>query len=114
MIVKNRIKKHSEFQKVIGEGEVIRGNAFTFYVLDNAFGYTRVGISVPKKSGNAVVRNKIKRQIRSCVGQTTDFSKSIDLVIIVRKQYDVLKFNETKTEIQKLFEKVGQTSEEKK
>lgn len=114
MIVKNRIKKHSEFQKVIEEGEVIRGNAFTFYVLDSAFGYTRIGISVPKKSGNAVVRNKIKRQIRACIAQSTDYSKSYDLVIIVRKQYDVLKFNETKTEIQKIFKKVGQTSEEEK
>lgn len=107
MIVKYRIKKHSEFQKVIGEGDVIRSNSFTFYVLGNAFGYTRVGISVPKKSGSAVIRNKIKRQIRSCVAQATDYSKSIDLVMIVRKGFDVEKFNETKKEIQILFEKVG-------
>lgn len=114
MIVKNRIKKHSEFQKVIGEGKVLRGNAFTFYVLENAFGYTRIGISVPKKSGNAVIRNKIKRQIRACVAQLTDYSKSVDLVMIVRKNYNVENFVGTKTEIQILFEKVGQTSEEKK
>lgn len=107
MIVKYRIKKHSEFQKVIAEGEIIRSNSFTFYVLENAFGYTRVGISVPKKSGSAVIRNKIKRQIRACIATSTDYSKSLDLVMIVRKGFNVEKFNETKIEIQNLFEKVG-------
>lgn len=111
MIVKNRIKKHSEFQEVIGNGKTIRSNSFTFYVLENSLGYTRVGISVPKKAGIAVIRNKIKRQIRACIAESTDYSKSFDLVIIVRKSYNVEKFSETKNEIQNLFEKVGQTSE---
>lgn len=114
MIVQYRIKKHSEFQKVIADGTLIRDNSFTFYLLDNALGYTRIGISVPKKSGNAVTRNKIKRQIRACVAQTTNYSKSIDLIMIVRKGYDVNNFAETKREIQNIFEKVGQTSEEEK
>ena len=114
MIVQYRIKKHSEFQKVIADGTLIRDNSFTFYLLDNAFGYTRIGISVPKKSGNAVTRNKIKRQIRACIAQITDYSKSYDLVMIVRKGYDVNNFVETKREIQNIFEKVGQTSEEEK
>lgn len=111
MIVKNRIKKHAEFQEVIENGQVIRANSFTFYVLENKLGYTRIGISVPKKAGVAVVRNKIKRQIRACIAQSTDYSKSLDLVMIVRKSYDVKNFSEIKTEIQNLFEKVGQTSE---
>lgn len=105
MIVKYRIKKHSEFQKVIGEGEVSHAKSFTFYVLDNSLGYTRIGISVPKKSGTAVVRNKIKRQIRAIFAGINDYSKSKDLVMIVRKGYDVSNFVQTKNEIQEFISK---------
>lgn len=105
MIVKYRIKKYSEFENVIDNGQLIRSDSFTFYVLKNDLGFTRIGISVPKKTGNAVIRNRIKRQVRSACGQATNFSKSIDLVIIVRKGYSIENFVGIKQEIQKLFEK---------
>ena len=82
MIVKNRIKKHNEFQEVIARGNLVRSKFFSFYILKNELGYTRIGISVPKKSGNAVIRNKIKRQIRAMCARNCDYSKSIDLVFL--------------------------------
>lgn len=105
MIVKNRIKKHSEFQEVIANGEQIHSNIFTIYKKPNLFGYTRIGISVPKKSGNAVTRNKIKRQIRAAIAQSTNFEESVDIVLIVRKSFDIENFGKTKTEIFELFNK---------
>lgn len=105
MLVKNRIKKHKEFQEVIAKGELIRSNFFTFYVLENKLGYTRIGISVPKKSGTAVVRNKIKRQVRSMCAKNTDYSKSIDLVMIIKKAYNTEKFAEIEQDIQEIFKK---------
>ena len=106
MLVKNRVKKYSEFQNVIENGHVIRSNSFAFYILENSLGYTRIGISVPKKSGNAVVRNKIKRQIRSACAHSTDYSKSFDLVFIVRRGYKTDSFTDTLQEIKNLFEKM--------
>lgn len=105
MIVKNRIKKHSEFQKVIAEGEVERTNLFVFYTMSNDLGYTRIGISVPKKTGTAVIRNKVKRQIRAAVAHSTDYKASKDVVIIVRKGYDVNNFTLVTEEIQTQFNK---------
>lgn len=105
MLVKNRIKKHKEFQEVIAKGELIRSKFFTFYILENKLGYTRIGISVPKKSGNAVLRNKIKRQVRAMCAKNTDYSKSIDLVIIIKKAYDVNIFAEMEQDILNLFNK---------
>lgn len=107
MIVKNRIKKHAEFQKVISEGSLERGNSFYLYSLSNAFGYTRIGISVPKKSGNAVIRNRIKRQIRAICALNNNYTKSLDLVLIVRKNYNINDFESTKDELLNLFEKLG-------
>ena len=105
MIVKNRIKKYSEFQKVIEADNVKKTCFFVSYALENELGYSRFGISVPKKTGNAVIRNRIKRQVRSAIGQSTNFEKSIDIVLIVRKSYDVNQFTKVKYEIQELLNK---------
>lgn len=105
MIVKNRIKKHNEFQEVIARGDLIRSKFFSFYILKNELGYTRIGISVPKKSGNAVIRNKIKRQIRAMCARNCDYSKSLDLVIIIKKAYTTDNFAEIEHDIQEIFKK---------
>ena len=105
MIVKNRIKKYSEFQKVIEADNVKKTCFFVSYRLDNNLGYSRFGISVPKKTGNAVVRNRVKRQVRAAIGESTNFEESIDIVIIVRKNYDRGNFTQIKSEIQKVLEK---------
>ena len=105
MIVKNRIKKYSEFQNVIKAADIKKTSFFVSYRLKNDLSYSRFGISVPKKIGNAVVRNKIKRQVRSAIGQSTDFNDSIDIVFIVRNSYNVDDFAQIKSEIQKLLEK---------
>ena len=105
MIVKNRIKKYSEFQKVIQADNVKKTCFFVSYSLANELGYSRFGISVPKKIGNAVIRNKIKRQVRSAIGQSTNFEKSVDIVFIVRKNYQIDNFNQIKSEIHELLEK---------
>lgn len=103
MIVKNRIKNYSEFQKVIEEGEVKKTCFFVSYSINNDFGYSRFGISVPKKTGNAVVRNRIKRQVRSAIGQSTKFEKPVDMVFIVRKNYDTNSFDQVLSEIKELL-----------
>ena len=105
MLVKNRIKKHQEFQEVIAKGELVRSKFFTFYILENDLGYTRIGISVPKKSGTAVIRNKIKRQIRAMCARNSDYSKSMDLVMIIKKAYNTENFAEIEQDIQEIFKK---------
>ena len=107
MKVLNRIKKNVEFNKVIEEGQLIKSDSLTLYFLENSLGYTRIGISIPKKSGKAVVRNKMKRQIRAIIASDLKLDKSFDCVLVARKQFDVDKFEKTKIDLKQLFEKVG-------
>lgn len=107
MKVLNRIKKNVEFNKVIDEGKLLKTDSLTLYFLENNLGYTRIGISIPKKSGKAVVRNKIKRQIRAIIASDVKLEKSFDYIIIARKQYDVNQFEKTRLDIKYLIEKVG-------
>ena len=107
MKVLNRIKKNVEFNKVIEEGQLIKSDTLTLYFLENKLGFTRIGISIPKKSGNAVIRNKMRRQIRAIIASDIDLSKSIDVILIARKQYSVDQFAKTKSDLNYLFKKVG-------
>ena len=107
MKVLNRIKKNVEFNKVIEEGQLIKSDSLALYFLENELGYTRIGISIPKKSGHAVVRNKMKRQIRAIIAKDVDLTKSIDIILVARKQYDINQFIKTENDLVNLMKKVG-------
>ena len=107
MKVLNRIKKNVEFNKVIEEGQLIKSDSLALYFLENELGYTRIGISIPKKSGHAVVRNKMKRQIRAIIAKDVDLTKSVDIILVARKQYDINQFIKTENDLVNLMKKVG-------
>ena len=107
MKVKNRIKKDKEFQNVIDNGTLIRVDTLNLYYLQNQFDYPRVGLSIPTKSGNAVCRNKIKRQIRAILAKELNFSLSYDLIFIARKKFYIKDFDNTTSDIKLLLDKIG-------
>ena len=113
MKIENRIKKGLEFQSIIDNGILYREETLSIYWIKNDLNHPRVGISVPTKSGNAVVRNKIKRQIRAILAHSLDFKEGIDMIIISRKRYDINNFLATKKDLESLIEKIGNHSEQK-
>ena len=58
------LKKNREFRNVYSKGKSIANRLIVMYVLPNDMGHNRLGISVSKKVGNSVVRNKVTRRIR--------------------------------------------------
>lgn len=107
MKVKNRVKKYNEFEKVIHEGTLLRSDFYTLYFLKNELGYARVGISIPTKSGDAVVRNKMKRQIRAVLAKELNLSLGFDLIFIARRNYDINNKSKIASDIVSLLSKVG-------
>lgn len=107
MKVQNRIKKYEEFQEVINEGKFLSIDSFNVYFKQNSLNYARIGISIPKKSGNAVIRNRMKRQIRAAIADSFNLSLSLDLILIARKSFDINNFSKTKNDIIELVKKVG-------
>ncbi|WP_374696707.1 ribonuclease P protein component [Spiroplasma endosymbiont of Polydrusus formosus] len=87
MLKKFIVKKNYEFQKIISNRSFIKTNTYFIYLKKNDFNYHRFGISVGKKIGNAVVRNKVKRQIRSMLTFYFAATEGYDQIIIVRKSY---------------------------
>lgn len=107
MKVINRVKKYEEFQKIINEGSLIRNDSFNAYYLKVTTSFSRFGISIPKKSGNAVVRNRMKRQIRAAISATCDMTIPYDIVLIARKGYDINNYQKTLADVVDVIKKVG-------
>lgn len=81
-----RVKKEKEFQKVFHSGSSKANRQFVVYVLAKEDqSHFRVGISVGKKVGNAVMRNSVKRKIRQVLLELKPTIQSeIDFIIIAR------------------------------
>lgn len=93
-----RIKKNAEFQKIFKRGISFANRQFVVYCLAKegqvAF---RIGLSVSKKIGNAVTRNRIKRYIRQAfLEMKEEINPNMDYVIIARHQAASLDFHESK------------------
>ncbi len=83
----HRLLKDADFQTILAKKTNQKNTAFTIYGSKQSLGHTRVGISVSKKIGIAVVRNKIRRQIRMMLTTKMDLTESIDYIVIVRAPY---------------------------
>ena len=103
---KFRVRKNEEFSKIIAQRHSLASNGFVVYSRKAKENYGRIGISVSKKLGNAVVRNKIKRQVRSMLDDFFDFNdEKVDLIIIVRNRYLSGNYEANKIELEKLLKK---------
>lgn len=109
-----RLKKTLEFQHVIKNGQFVKNNLFVVYHIPNTTNELRVGISVPKKVGIAVKRNKIKRQIKAILQPILNNLEKIDYVIIVRHQYNINEFYKSREALISLLNKIGDHDFEKK
>lgn len=81
------VKKNYQFDEIIKKGNCIKNKYYVVYHKDNNLPYDRYGISVSKKLGNAVFRNKYKRKIRSIIDNYRKlYINSKDYIIIIRKE----------------------------
>ena len=62
--------KNADFQLIYRHGKSVANRQFVVYTYQNQIAHFRLGISVSKKIGNAVIRNKIKRAIREILKYT--------------------------------------------
>ncbi|MCX8002627.1 ribonuclease P protein component [Anoxybacillus eryuanensis] len=95
---KYRIKKNDEFQEVFKRGTSVANRQFVLYVLDKPEQpYFRIGLSVSKKIGKAVVRNRVKRYIRQVFHEEREqIDAGKDYVIIARMPVATMGYEEAK------------------
>jgi len=104
---KYRIKKNEDFQTVFKRGKSIANRQFVIYMLQKPEQKEfRIGLSVSKKIGNAVTRNRIKRLIRQVFLEDKDkIAGGREYIIIARKPVADMGYHEVKSSLHHLFRK---------
>ena len=108
---KEIIKKSEEYTEIINKCPYVKNSYFIIYYRKNKT-INRYGISIPKKTGKAHLRNKIKRRIKNII----DLNKKImhnsnDYVIIIRKRILELSYKEIEYSLIELLKKIGDKNE---
>ncbi len=81
------LKENHLFSKLYSRGKSVSSKTLAVYSMKNfAANGTRVGITVSKNRGNAVVRNRTKRKIREAYRAMHPFVKENFLIVIVARQ----------------------------
>ena len=96
-----RLRKRAEFLAVRA-GEKRRGRLFLLEMLDrNDETVPRLGITVTKKVGNSVVRNRIRRRLKEAmrVHAADDMAAGTDYVIVARREILAAPFKSLKAEL---------------
>lgn len=106
MKIKNRIKNSIEFQNIVKNTKCVKTNEFIIHYQKNELGYLRVGISTPKYLGCAVIRNKIRRQIRAMFLKQNINDESLDLIVVVRRSYKIDEFESNLNSLNKTISKI--------
>lgn len=82
-----RVKNSKEFQRLLQSGKSFANRELVIYYMEKPDQpHFRIGISVGKRLGNAVTRNRIKRCIREAFLQLEEqIIPEIDIIVIARK-----------------------------
>ena len=95
-----KIRKRPEYLSIYQHGTRIQARHFTIVAQKNELGYGRLGITVSKKVGDAVRRNRIKRLIREFFRlNKTRLVASRDIVVIGKKGMPRLSYQEVCKEL---------------
>jgi len=78
-----RLTRSGDFARVYDQGKSWANNLLVMRAIPSGREQSRVGFSVSKRVGNAVVRNRVKRMLREAVRLTT-WKTGWDVVLIAR------------------------------
>lgn len=100
------VKEHKDFDNIIAKGRYKKSKNFVIYNKESDYNYPRFGLAVGKKVGNAVTRNKLKRQFRMIITKHKNiFPNHQDYIIIVKRSSLMQSFQQLENELVNLMEK---------
>lgn len=102
-----RLKKRAEYLRLKDAASRFSSTGILVVWSENSLGYARLGLTVSKKVGNAVIRNRIKRYIREVFRVQRNSMPSVDLNVIARSSSATMTFARLQSELHKAFTYIG-------
>ena len=106
----NILKNNRDFNRIIDSYKSHKYKDFVIYIERTNDELYHFGISVGKKIGNAVTRNKYKRRIRAIIDKK-NYQKGINCIIILRKSILEREYIEIEDALLKAFKDLKITKE---
>ena len=101
---KDIIKSQKEFNLLIKSGKFIKNDDYVIYYKENDLSKKRFGIAVSTKLGNAVIRNRLKRQTKEIVDKLNYlFKNDKDYIITIWRGCITNTFHERINKLEKLL-----------
>jgi len=80
------LTKRRDFELVFSDGVNLASRYLVIYARPNELSFNRLGLSVGKKLGNAVTRNRIKRLLREAMRKVIEeIPLNCDFVIVAKR-----------------------------
>lgn len=104
-----RLTKREDFSHVYRQKRSTANHQFVvYYRKNNSISHFRLGVSISKKVGNAVVRNLLKRRVKEIVWALKEEIKpGFDFILIVRKPATEQDFQGMKKSIYHVLKRAG-------
>ena len=91
----NILKDSRDFDRIIKKYKPYKYKDYIIYLERDTNDVYKFGLSVGKKIGNAVNRNKVKRQLKAIISEK-DYQNNFNCIIIVGKGINEITFEERK------------------
>lgn len=105
------LRNRRQFRQVYEQGHRIHSSLFSAFFLKREDGERRIGITVTRKNGNAVIRNRCKRRLREALKKCftkSENTQSFDLVINAKQDLVEAEFQQL---VDLLAKTIGRFSE---
>ena len=96
------LTKREQYTSVYNEGRSWVSSSLVMKALPNGLALSRCGISVSRKVGKAVVRNRVKRRLREVL-RLAPLKPGWDIVFIARPPASVASYAELKKTVESLL-----------
>ena len=104
----HRLRRTSDIKAVYSRGRSYVHPTLVVYVLKGSGEASRIGFSVSKKLGGAVVRNRIRRRLREASRSIVPrLSPGTDIVVVARRSIEESTVAEMESVLNEQFRKAG-------